>query len=75
MSGKRIKIDTNKIYHAKASGDFKIIEEAGRNKQGILLVKVKFIDTGYETVCQYSAAIRGKVRDKSLPRKCNNKGS
>lgn len=71
-----IEIDTDKIYYTKYSGNFKIIEEVGRDKSRHLLVKIKFIDTGYETTCQYSQAIIGNVRDKSVSRKCNsNKGS
>ena len=76
MRGKRIEIDTNKVYHSNNYGDFKIIEEAGRSNSNHLLVKIKFIDTGYETISQYSQAIIGNVRDKSVSRKCNsNKGS
>ena len=37
--------------------------DEGRGKRGVRIVRIRFIDTGYESVVTYSHAISGGVRD------------
>lgn len=64
---KRLVIDYDKTYESNNYGEFKILSEAGRASDGALLVKIQFINTGYETTVRLAAAKRGSVRDHTLP--------
>lgn len=46
-------IDYNAIYETKTYGKYKIIEKAGRDNGGNLLLKIKFLYTGFEKIIQY----------------------
>lgn len=56
-------IDFDKIYHSNTYGDFKIIENCGRNECSRLYVKIKFLNTESEKIVRYDTAMAGKVRD------------
>ena len=66
---KRIEIDFNKEYESKNCGKFKIIEELPTRRMGTggkcvkRFVRIKFVDTGYETDCQLLVAMAGNVKD------------
>lgn len=57
----------NKIFHSNNSGDFVIIDEAGYPEDDLehrhKLVKIKFLDTGSETIARYEECIKGFVLD------------
>lgn len=54
----------DKIFTSNNYGDYRIIEDLGSN--GLhLMVKVKFLDTGYEYITRRKAALEGKVKDRS----------
>ena len=46
-------IDYNAIYNTKSYGKYKIIDKAGYDNGGNLLLKIKFLTTGYEKIIQY----------------------
>ena len=46
-------IDYNAIYETKTYGSYKIISKAGYDKGRNLLLKIKFITTGFEKIIQY----------------------
>ena len=56
-------IDLNKVYHSNSYGDFKIIQVIGRDKSSNMIVKIKFINTGYEYDTRVDCALNGNVRD------------
>jgi hypothetical protein len=57
-------IDYDKIYHAE-TGDFKIIEFLGYNKEKQQkYVKVKFLETGTEIIAEYYNAMKCNVKDR-----------
>lgn len=67
MAGKpRITIDFNKIYQSNSCGPFKIIEDIGRDERSRYYVKIKFLQTGSESIVRYDTAIAGKVRDELM---------
>ena len=63
-------IDFNKIYYSTYSGPYKIIEFAGRPHEGSdgsrKQAKIRFLNTGHETVVQLRQAQSGQVSDKTL---------
>ncbi len=59
----RIVIDFDRVYHSNSCGDFKIIEDLGRDERSRLFVKIKFLSTGTEKVVRYDIAIDGRVYD------------
>lgn len=64
MAGKpRVKIDFNKIYNSNSCGQFKIIEDMGRDDRSRLYVKIKFINSGTEKIIRYDLAMAGKALD------------
>ena len=56
-------LDFDKIYHSNSYGDFKIIENCGRDERSRLYVKIKFLETGSEKIVRYDIAMAGRVRD------------
>ena len=56
-------IDFEKIYYSNLHGPFKIIEFAGRDKNGRKLVKIRFLKTGNEKIITYKAAKLGYAVD------------
>lgn len=67
MPGKqRIIIDFNKIYDSNSNGQFKIIENAGRDINHKLFVKIKFINTGTECIVRYDNVLSGEVYDEQF---------
>ena len=56
-------IDFDKVYQSNNYGTYKIIADEGRNERGTRIVRIQFIDTGYESTVTYSHAISGGVRD------------
>lgn len=64
MAGKsRIELDFNKIYKSNSCGEFRIIENMGRDARSRLFIKIKFLSTGTEKVVRYDIAMDGKVDD------------
>lgn len=69
-------IDYNKLYVSKCSNtNYKIVEEVEprleKNGKYRRMVKVKFIDTGYETIVTLDKATNAKnIRDKLIPSVC-----
>ena len=60
------------IYHSKNSGDYVYLDEAGYKYYENLgvrrrMVRIKFVDTGYEMDAQFSNAYNGKVKDPYYP--------
>ena len=53
----------DKVFHSNNYGDYKILAEAGIDKNNAKLVHVHFIATGYEYDVRYDAALEGKVKD------------
>ena len=51
-----------KVFKTNNYGDLVIIQY-----NGCYDVKVKFIDTGYETTTEFSSIKKGRVRDRLLP--------
>ena len=64
-----IQIDFNKVYESNNYGPFKIIEDLGGSPKR---VSIKFLNTGFINEVQYEGAIKGGVRDCSLPYKRYN---
>ena len=63
-------IQFNKIYSSNNYGDYVILEDLGIiGKQRKL--KIRFIDTDYETIINANAALTGAVRDKTITGKYN----
>lgn len=59
-NGHPMKVGT--VWPSKFSGDFEIIEDLGKIN-GNTRLKIRFKDTGYENIVQYSAARKGEVKD------------
>lgn len=59
----KIIIDFDKVYHSNSCGDFKIIENLGRDERSRLFVKVKFLSTGTEKIVRYDIAMDGRILD------------
>lgn len=53
----------DKIFHSNSYGDFKIVAEAGKDNSGLKMVRVHFINTGYEYDVRYDAVVECKVKD------------
>ena len=53
----------DKVFHSNNYGDFKIISEAGKDNSGQKMVRIHFIETGYEYDTRYDAVREGKVKD------------
>lgn len=51
----------DKIFHNKSDDDFIVIEDFIENKRG--MCKIRFIDTGYETICHKGNIKKGSVKD------------
>ena len=63
-------IDFEKIYYSNLYGPFKIIEFAGRDKNGRKLVKIRFLKTRNEKIITYKAAKLGYAVDDLAVFKC-----
>ena len=61
----KVELDYNKIYHSNNYGPFKIINDEGR-VNGRRRVKIKFINTGYETEVILSNIYKGNAKDNSI---------
>lgn len=70
MAGKVIddlfNIDFNKIYYSTYYGPYKIIKYIGRNKESKRIVRIKFINSGYEYDVLLRLALEGKVKDQTI---------
>lgn len=70
MAGKIIDelygIDFNKIFYSMYYGPYKIIQYIGRNHESKKVVRIKFINTGYEYNVLLRIANLGLVRDYSI---------
>ena len=64
---KRLIFDPNEIHHSNNYGDFKIIEDLGFLKYAVRYVKIRFVDTNYESVVIYNNAKIGNVKDIMRP--------
>ena len=58
--------DFNKEYHSLYYGPFKIIEYKGRNHESKRIVRIKFINTGFENDVLLRFALNGHVKDYSI---------
>ena len=60
-------IDPSIVYTTKRGERYNIIENLGKQKQdygkNITMVRIRFIDTGYEKDVMYTNAVHGKVSD------------
>lgn len=54
------------IYESKQYGKYKILSYAGRNEANDELVRIKFLETGNETITRKRQAIKGNVLDPLL---------
>ena len=59
-------IDFNKIYYSIYYGPYKIIKYIGRNKESKRIVRIKFINSGYEYDVLFRLALEGKVKDQTI---------
>lgn len=59
-------IDFSKIYYSLYYGPFIIISYIGRNKDSKKIVKIRFINTGYEYDVPLRMVIKGTVIDRSV---------
>lgn len=59
-------VDFNKIYNSKYYGPYKIIAYIGRNHDSRKIVRIKFLDTGYEYNTALQSAINGDVKDHTV---------
>lgn len=59
-------IDFNKIYTSMYSGPFQIISYIGKDKKSRRIVRIKFLNTGYEYNTRLEAVRNGTVKDNSL---------
>lgn len=59
-------IDFNKTYNSIYYGPFKIIKYIGRNYESKRIVKIKFLNTGYESDVLFRSVLSGKVKDYSV---------
>ena len=59
-------IDFNKIYQSIYYGPFKIIKYIGRNDDSKRIVRIKFLNTGYEYNTTLRIAELGNVKDYSI---------
>ena len=59
-------IDFNKIYYSIYYGPYKIIKYIGRNKESKRIVRIKFINSGYEYDVLLRLALEGKVKDQTI---------
>ena len=60
-----------RIYKSNNCGEFTIIEEILDNTTKDRLFRIRFNNTGYETISSYSAIRHGRVKDKLLPSVAN----
>ena len=71
---KRKFLEPGTIYHSNNYGDFVYVSEAGYriSNQGkrTRMVKIRFVDTGYECIVRFSAANKGAVKDPYHPTVC-----
>jgi len=63
---------TDTIYHSNNSGDYEYVGEAGYKYYENIgvrkrLVKVRFINTGYETIVPFTNAYNGSIKDPYNP--------
>ena len=59
-------IDFDTIYDSMYYGQFKIISYQGRNKESKKIVRIKFLNTGFETDALLKYAKLGQVKDYSV---------
>ena len=64
---KKLIFNPDEIYTSNNYGDYKIIEDLGFIQYGIRYVRIKFIDTNYETIVVYNNARIGNVKDVMRP--------
>lgn len=55
------------IYNSNNYGMFEIIDGWRNDKGNLNIFKIKFLDTGYETIISRSCIYRGEVRDRLKP--------
>ena len=58
----RGKIEKGSIFSSKSFGDYEVLED-----EGAKLVRVRFLESGHEKVCQRSSVRRGNVKDPYYP--------
>lgn len=59
---RRLNYDKNEVYQSNHYGQYSIIEDLGETGK-LRLVKIRFLDTGYENIVAYSNAKVGNVKD------------
>lgn len=64
---KKLVYDPKEIYHSNNYGDFKIIEDLGFLQYAVRYIKIRFVDTNYETIVTYNNARIGNVKDVMRP--------
>lgn len=57
-----IRVTYNQFYESNGYGTMEVLEREGKK------LKIRFVDTGYETVAEAGNVLAGKVRDYSVPR-------
>ena len=66
-ASKKLNITPNEIFESNGYGKFIIIKDYGFLKDFIRVVRIKFLETGYETDISYNAVKAGNVKDIMLP--------
>lgn len=64
---KRLAFNSDEIHHSNNYGDFVIIKDLGFLQYGVRYVKIRFIDTNYESIVTYNNARIGNVKDIMRP--------
>lgn len=65
----RKELDFNKVYHSNMCGDFILVEEYdpvkinNYNNSTKRQIKIRFLDTGYETITDANSILKGSVKD------------
>ena len=62
-------VDFDKTYYSTYYGPVKVLEYAGKNDQGRIKVKIRFLNTGYETVVVFRDLEKGCVKDHTVSNK------
>jgi hypothetical protein len=62
----RVELDYNTVYQSNNFGPFIIIGEEGQDSNHHRKVRIKFINTGYETIVLLSNIRKGNVKDDSI---------
>lgn len=64
---KKIPFNPDEIYHSNNYGDYKITEDLGNIDYNVRYVRIRFIDTNYETIVTHGNARIGNVKDVMRP--------